>query len=322
MSAIPRLAVGIALVGLVLWLNGGAGGVLEALSAGGGMAVVVIAVYHLVPTALCGIAWWLPFAEAPPGLWKDFLLARWIRDAINQVLPFMPLGGEVLGARMVAGRGVPGTTMAALTVVDVTAEVLSQVAFCMIGVGFWLSRHPAAGLPKWAWVGLLLMLPMAGGLLAAQKMGLVKLLEKIADKVMPDAWRRPEETRSIHDILIALYARRQRFWAATAVHLVAWLAATVEAWMALRIIGHPLSWADVVTLESVIYAVRAAAFLVPAGLGVQEGTYLLVGTALGLPPEAALALALIKRGREFALGLPAVLFWQFLSRGTAPRFGS
>ena len=140
------------------------------------------------------------------------------------------------------------------------------------------------------------------------------MLERIGDKVMPTAWRRPDEAGSIHDQLTALYARRSKFWAATAVHLLAWLAPTVEAWIALVIIGHPLAWGDVLILESVIYAVRASAFVVPAAVGVQEGAYVLVGTLLGLPPDVALALALIKRGRELCMGLPAILAWQFFAR--------
>lgn len=322
MSAVLRLGIGLALIGAVLWLGGGAGEVMAVLAAGGGAAVATLVAFHVFPVGLCGIAWSIPMADGPRGRWKIFVLARWIRDAINQILPLVPLGGEVLGARVATNRGLPGPQVAAVTVVDVTAELLSQVAFCLLGVAFWLVLHPTGGLPPWMWAGVLVMVPMGVGFLVAQKMGLMRMLERIADKVMPDAWRRPEESRSIHDLLIALYNHRGRFLAATVVHLAAWLAATVGVWAALHVIDHPLPWGDVVTLESMVYAARAAAFVVPAALGVQEGAYVLLGTALGLPPDVALALALIKRGREISLGLPAVLTWQLLGRRTNPRSGS
>ena len=51
-------------------------------------------------------------------------------------------------------------------------------------------------------------------------------------------------------------------------------------------------------------------FLVPAALGVQEGGYLVVGAWLGIPAEAALALAMIRRAREVAIGVPGLLLWQ------------
>ena len=70
-------------------------------------------------------------------------------------------------------------------------------------------------------------------------------------------------------------------------------------------------------MESVIFAVRSAAFMVPGALGIQEGGYVLVGAALGIPGEAALALALVKRARELALGLPSLVAWQWLGKDSA-----
>ncbi len=64
-------------------------------------------------------------------------------------------------------------------------------------------------------------------------------------------------------------------------------------------------------LESLILAVRASAFFVPGALGVQEGAFVLLGAVIGLSPEVALALSLIKRFRELVIGVPALLVWQF-----------
>ncbi len=47
----------------------------------------------------------------------------------------------------------------------------------------------------------------------------------------------------------------------------------------------------------------------PGALGIQVGGYLLLGAALGVAPEAALALSLAKRVREILLALPALLAW-------------
>jgi hypothetical protein len=58
-------------------------------------------------------------------------------------------------------------------------------------------------------------------------------------------------------------------------------------------------------LESLTFALRSAAFFVPAAAGVQEGGYVL-GGALGIAPDIALALSLLKRGRELVLGAAAL----------------
>jgi hypothetical protein len=48
------------------------------------------------------------------------------------------------------------------------------------------------------------------------------------------------------------------------------------------------------------------------GAGVQEGGYVLIGGLIGLSPELALALSLMKRGRDLVIGTPALVLWQFL----------
>jgi hypothetical protein len=43
---------------------------------------------------------------------------------------------------------------------------------------------------------------------------------------------------------------------------------------------------------------------------VQEGAYVLLGAGFGLTPEMSLALSLLKRARDLAIGLPAIAIWQ------------
>ena len=45
----------------------------------------------------------------------------------------------------------------------------------------------------------------------------------------------------------------------------------------------------------------------PGALGVQEGGFLVVGGLVGLPPELALALALVRRARDVIIFVPALI---------------
>jgi putative membrane protein len=107
-----------------------------------------------------------------------------------------------------------------------------------------------------------------------------------------------------------LYRRRQPFWIACAWRFAYWLLGTGEVWLAMRLLGHPIEPGEAIILESLGVAVRAAAFAVPGALGVQEGAFILLGASLGIGSETALALSLVKRVRELALGLPGLLVWQ------------
>jgi hypothetical protein len=78
----------------------------------------------------------------------------------------------------------------------------------------------------------------------------------------------------------------------------------------LRLFGHPVDAPAAVMLESMTQAMRHLAFVVPAGLGVQEGMFVLFGHVLGISSELALAVSMAKRLREVLCGVPALLSWQ------------
>jgi putative membrane protein len=92
--------------------------------------------------------------------------------------------------------------------------------------------------------------------------------------------------------------------------LLAFLSAAFEVWFALRLFGHPVDIRAAVMLESMTQAMRHVAFIVPAGLGVQEAGFVLFGHALGIGGELALAVSMAKRLREVLCGVPALVSWQ------------
>src|SRR5207302_11456214 len=113
-----------------------------------------------------------------------------------------------------------------------------------------------------------------------------------------------------HGALREIYRRPVALWLCFALHLACWIASAAEAWLVLRLAGEPLPLSAVLVLESMLYAVRTSAFVVPNAVGVQEGAYILLGATFGLTPEMALALSLLKRARDLATGLPPIAIWQ------------
>jgi uncharacterized membrane protein YbhN (UPF0104 family) len=82
----------------------------------------------------------------------------------------------------------------------------------------------------------------------------------------------------------------------------------------MRLMGHPIDAIDAVMIEGLLSAARTAGFLLPAGLGVQEGALLLLCGWAGIPGPLALALALLKRARELGVCLPGLGVWALLER--------
>ena len=57
--------------------------------------------------------------------------------------------------------------------------------------------------------------------------------------------------------------------------------------------------------------VKSVAFMTPGALGIQEGAYVLSASVFGLPAEATLSLSLLRRAKDLAIGIPAILAWQW-----------
>lgn len=70
------------------------------------------------------------------------------------------------------------------------------------------------------------------------------------------------------------------------------------------------SFLDAFAIESTLSGVLAIGFMVPAGLGVQELTYVGVGRLFGMPAHLSLSLSLIRRARDIVIGAPSLLLWQ------------
>jgi len=97
--------------------------------------------------------------------------------------------------------------------------------------------------------------------------------------------------------------------------MLSWLLHTGETWLALWFLGAPVSLAATLILEALSTAVRSGAFAVPGAIGVQEGGFVLLGPLVGISPETALSLALVKRFRELVIGAGGLAAWAMIERG-------
>jgi len=148
------------------------------------------------------------------------------------------------------------------------------------------------------------------GFFAAQRFGGAKLFDRLLMALAAKlGWSALANRASLHDNLVRIYADLPRLLAAILVHLGVWFVGVLEVLVALRLMGFPVSYGEALAIESVGQAVRAAAFLMPGALGVQEAGFIAVCTVFGIPAAEALALSLVKRVPDITLGLPFLLVW-------------
>ena len=291
-------------VALYFIVHAGFASVVAAVASVGWSGFAILCLYALALFVVLGAGW---FALMPGrGFWS-FAWGRIVRDAAGEVLPFSQLGGILIGVRALILRGVEPPKAFASCIVDVTTEMMAQIVFILIGIAlFW--AHSASGLPAATISGIVFVLAGSIAFIVLQRRGLA-LGEKLAERFLPAMARR---TRSFREAVQDIYKHPARLAASSAVHLVGWVLSAIGTWLAVRLIGGKLDIAGAIAIESILCALRSAAVIVPGALGVQEAGYAMLMPLFGLSPEVGLAVSLLKRAREIAIGAPVLLMWQGL----------
>jgi glycosyltransferase 2 family protein len=311
-SAVISVLAGLALA-MALVVHFGLSEVGAALRAVGGLGLVAISAMHLIASAAMGLGWWAVAggrqAAAGPG---TFIWGRVMRDAGSDVLPLSQVVGYVLGARAIALHGVSSVAAAATTVVDVTLELCSQLAYTALGLALLLQLRPGTQFAVPGFIGLGVAIAVVAAFAVAQRRG-AHLLDHLSARLARDWLDSVAATAgALQAEIQKAYARRAGAWGCFLAHFVAWIGVATQVWLALQLLGTPLSFGSILVIESLVYAIRSAAFVVPNAIGVQEAAYVVLGVGFGLTPDVALALSLLKRGRDLLIGIPALLFWQFI----------
>jgi putative membrane protein len=308
---VVALLVGLLLAtGIIAYV--GFGKVVEAFAQIGWRGLVGMILTYLAPVGFLALAWLVLDPGAPPRTWVTFYFARLVRDASGELLPFSSLGGFVFGARAAILGGVDSAMAISTTVVDVTAEFIGQLGFTAIGLALLFDR-PSAPMESQALLSSSL-LGLGAGVFAA--VGFVLLqrratgpIERMVARWAPSALA---QTSAVTSSLHALYQKPARLTLSSVLHLTAWVLGGVGVWAGLWFAGKHMSLRTIMGVESLVYVVRTITFATPMGLGVIEGGYVVVGHLFGLTPEFALALSLIKRVRDVAIGVPALALWQVM----------
>lgn len=301
--------LGIGLLAWLLWRHG-LTDLRDGLATAGWGLLAVTAFYSL--PLLCNTLGWQAMipSHCRPNLART-LWARWIGGAINDLLPVAKIGGDLVRARLISRHGVPGVWAGASVVAEITAGIATQLGFALLGVALLLQRPGAGETSRMALAGLAAFSVMIAGFYAAQRTGLFRRLARALETVFQNqgAAAMVDSAGELDAAILACYRHRRAFAGAAAWRFAGWLTGAGEVWLALWLLGQPVSPVEAIILESLIQFVRNAAFMVPGALGVQEGALILLGAALGLGPNTALELSLVKRVRELLLGLPALAIW-------------
>jgi putative membrane protein len=296
------------LIGLTVW--SGAGQVAQAIVTAGWAAALVVLV-RFASVGLAGGAWWLLFPRELRPSPMACVLLRFVREGANALLPLAQIGGDFIGARCLTLRGVRGMVAAASVIVDVLMQAATQLVFAVVGLVLLVAM---GGNELVAWpiaIGIALALPMLGAFFMIQGERGQRLVKWLLSLVAGNReWLAFGAVDDLFARLNGFYANRRGLARSFVLHLAGWFVGALEVWIVLDFMGHHVSFEQAVIVESLLHAVRGAAFAVPGALGAQEGGLIVLCAIFDVPPEAAIALSLVKRIPDLVIGVPGLIAWQ------------
>ncbi len=304
------------LLGLILLIGLGLhadlGAMLRALRLAGWPLLVLIP-WRLIFMVLYALGWRVLLVHHDTQRRAGLPYLTWVtavREAADRLLPLPTIGGGLLGLRLLSWRGLVAAAVGASILAEMVMTVAASYVFAGISMYLLFESRSVGGASHRVATLFALSLVVPIGTFVLLRSGAVltplgRLLGKGFSGLAEGAGRLDEQLR-------ILLRATPRLAASAGLQLLAMATGSFEVWLALRLFGRPVALADAVIMEGLLQAVRSVAFFVPANLGTQEGGLILVGHALGISPELALAVSMVKRIREVAWGVPALLSWQYL----------
>ncbi len=314
------LAVGLALF-TALIVSLGVGEIARTL-ASAGIGLLWVSLFHLVPIVASALGWYCVLTPVARPALRTVVSARWIAESINQLLPALHVGGNVVRARRLAQSGVAGPLAGASVVVDITLHLFAQLLFTVLGLSLLMARVRGTGLDGSVVGGFVLSAAAAAAFYAMQRRGLFRAMTSLLRRAFRSAdWSSLSAGADAMDAWIGrLYGHPRAIAVSECWHALSWVLGAGETWLALRFLGHPVELTTALVIESLGEAISTVAFPVPAALGVQEGGFVLLGGLFGLTPEVSVAMSLAKRVRVLSLGIPGLVVWQ-IERASAAVVG-
>ncbi len=270
-----------------------------------GWGITVILGLYLVAFVIDSFTWHMALTLIPLNLtwlyrvWK----VRMVGEVFNSILPMASMGGEPVKAVLLKKYYDIGYREGtASLLIGRTINMLALVIFLAMGFALmWASPVLPTSYKVFAGMGL-----FALGLGTALFFFIQRLKVSTITGTWISRWRFTlgvekvmHLVRDVDERLVRFYTRHlRRFSWAILLAFVNWLIGVLEIYYSMAFLGHPVSLTDAWIIEAAAQLVRTSTFFIPSSIGAQEGTFLLICSAMTGSPVAGIAVALIRRFRE------------------------
>jgi uncharacterized protein (TIRG00374 family) len=308
------LLVAVAFLGYLVYHIGVDSILRDLRTIGWGLGIVVL--MELVLDGFNTLGWRATFAPADRrvGFWRLYLV-RLAGSAFNQVIPSGTMGGEPIKVMLLQ----PDVRTSAAVASVVTAKLAysaGQACFVLAGFVFAFHRFHLPAQVNYAFYGAMVLTALSlAAFFWVQHRGLFAVTAKAA-RFLPLPQHLVDRLRAatgrVDDLIREIHVDRPAdFATAVGWHLAAFGVSMLQVYLFMRWLGLDADIVDALAVESCAVLLQIALFLVPAGIGVQEGGRMLLFTGLGLPEAVGLTVGIAFRLNQLvsiAFGLAAYAF--------------
>jgi putative membrane protein len=229
-----------------------------------------------------------------------------VREAVDRLLPVASVGGGVIGVRLLRWRGLPVAQVGASIIVEILLTLFAMYLFFVMGVLLLFQGGESLHEHSRLLLALAVTLPVPLGTAWLLRYGSRFLIGLVGKNSLS------EGAASLDRAIRATLSRHRALLVTGFLQFCGLLSGSFEIWFVLRLFRHPVDWRAAIVVESLTQAARHLAFVIPAGLGVQEAALVVFGRTFGIDAELALAVSMAKRVREILLGVVSLLSWQWM----------
>lgn len=258
-------------------------------------------------------AWRILFPSLRRPLIFKVLWASSMGSAVNTLLPVATIGGSFVKARVLSLWGVSSVDTISTMVVDKTVQAI--VAALLGGVGVVLLAILLPDDPRIKSIALATLALTFGifGFIVFQLFGGFSISARIANK-MAKSDRFKEFSLNAADLdeaIRSIYIKYGSLITSCLIRLIIRLSLVGELIFAAHLMGQSIGVIEAFAIKILVGSARDAAFAIPGQLGVQEATYIGLGSLFGYPADLMLAISLAVRIREILPSIPLLVAWQY-----------
>jgi putative membrane protein len=317
LAPLLALAFGLAFTGWLISTTNLPALIASFANVGWGVAAIVAVRATMIATN--GIAWARLLERLADIPVRIFILSRWIRDAVDAMLPVAGVGGSLVGARILTFWKMPVRLAAAGAVADLLVQTIAQALFALSGALLLARFSDLQLVVPTVFLGAAIATAALAGFYFLQRYAGARFADRILECL--SRWLTLPAVKaglSFRIVMEQIWRGRWNYvFGALALHALAWTFGTLEVFIALRCMQWPVTAVQAVILESLGASISSAAFLIPGSWGVQEGGYILIGHMLGVPMSFSLALSFVKRVPDLVLGVSGLAVWYVLETRNA-----